>query len=78
MSETSVKRVGRPPVYVVATEVARLRTQGASWREISEQLGVGATTARRAFSGLAKTPAESSIPSKPAKTQTTFQPERGS
>ncbi len=52
------KRIGRPPVVVDATEVARLKAQGASWREIAEQLGVGATTARRAFSRLAKSPAE--------------------
>lgn len=55
------KRIGRPPVVVDAAQVARLRAQGASWREIAEQLGVGATTARRAVSGLAKSPAE--IPS---------------
>ncbi len=52
------KRIGRPPVVVDAAEVARLKAQGASWREIAEKLGVGATTARRAFSSLAKSPAE--------------------
>ncbi len=55
------KRIGRPPVAVDAAEVARLKAQEASWREIAEKLGVGATTARRAFSRLAKTPAETSI-----------------
>ncbi len=35
-----------------------LRAQGASWREIASKLGVGATTARRVFSRLAKRPAE--------------------
>jgi DNA invertase Pin-like site-specific DNA recombinase len=55
------KRIGRPTVFVDATQVARLRTQGASWREIGAKLEVGATTARRAFSRLAKTPAKSSL-----------------
>lgn len=55
------KRIGRPPVSVDAADVARLRGQGASWREIAQKLGVGATTARRAFSKLAKSPPE--IPS---------------
>ncbi len=48
------KRIGRPPVVVDAPEVARLRAQGASWRDIAQKLGVGATTARRAFSSFAK------------------------
>lgn len=52
------KRIGRPPVVVDAAEVARLRAQNHSWREISQELGVGATTARRAFSRLAKRAAE--------------------
>jgi DNA invertase Pin-like site-specific DNA recombinase len=72
------KRIGRPPVFVDATRVARLRAQGASWREISAKLDVGATTARRAFSRLAKTPAQSSLVSRPAMTpQKGCQPERG-
>jgi len=52
------KRIGRPPVVVDGAEVARLKAQNHSWREIAEELGVGATTARRAFSRLAKKPAE--------------------
>ena len=52
------KRIGRPPVIVDAERVARLRAQGLSWRAIGEKLGLGATTARRALSRLAKTPAE--------------------
>ncbi len=52
------KRIGRPPVAVDASEVARLRAQNHSWREIAAQLGVGATTARRAFSRVAKSPVE--------------------
>ncbi len=57
-ARTRGKRIGRPPVVVDAARVARLRTQGASWQEIAKQLGVGATTARRAFSKFAKSPAE--------------------
>jgi len=52
------KRIGRPPVVVDAAQVARLRAQNHSWREIAQELGVGATTARRAFSRLAKKAAE--------------------
>jgi DNA invertase Pin-like site-specific DNA recombinase len=57
------KRIGRPPVVVDATEVARLRAQDTSWRKIAAKLDVGATTARRVLSRLAKTPAKSSVPS---------------
>ncbi len=48
--------VGRPKVVVDSTRIATLRRAGASWAEISAQLGIGATTARRAVSGLAKNP----------------------
>jgi DNA invertase Pin-like site-specific DNA recombinase len=48
------KRIGRPITIVDGYRLAELRAQGASWREIGEQLNVGATTARRAFSKLAK------------------------
>ena len=48
------KRVGRPPAIVDAYRVAELRARGASWREIASRLAVGATTARRALSSLAK------------------------
>jgi hypothetical protein len=43
-----------PPTVVDAYRSAALRAQGALWREIASKLGVGATTARRAFSRLAK------------------------
>lgn len=49
-------RLGRPRTSVDADEIARLRGTGASWREISEQLGVGVGTACRALKGLPKTP----------------------
>jgi DNA invertase Pin-like site-specific DNA recombinase len=49
-------RLGRPKRIVDAAEIARLRASGASWREISEQLGVGVGTVCRAFETLPKTP----------------------
>ena len=49
-------RLGRPRTTVDAAEIARLRASGASWREISEQLGVGVGTVCRAFQTLPKTP----------------------
>ncbi len=50
------KRLGRPSVVVNAPRIATLRRAGASWAEISVQLGIGATTARRVVSSLAKNP----------------------
>ena len=49
-------RLGRPRTVVDAAEIVRLRSSGASWREISERLGVGVGTACRAFQTLPKTP----------------------
>jgi DNA invertase Pin-like site-specific DNA recombinase len=49
-------RLGRPRRTVDAAEVARLRASGVSWREISQQLGVGVGTVCRAFETLPKTP----------------------
>jgi DNA invertase Pin-like site-specific DNA recombinase len=49
-------RLGRPKRTVDAAEIARLRASGASWREISETLGIGIGTACRAFQSLPKTP----------------------
>lgn len=56
------KRIGRPPMVMDAARIAQQRTQGASWREIAEEFGVGATTARRALARLAKSPAETPKP----------------
>ena len=42
------KRLGRPRSGVDPTEIARLRTQGASWRAIGAALGVSAATALHA------------------------------
>ena len=49
-------RLGRPRTVVDAAEIVRLRSSGASWRQISEQLGVGVGTACRAFQTLPKPP----------------------
>jgi DNA invertase Pin-like site-specific DNA recombinase len=49
-------RLGRPPVTVDAAQIASLRLSGASWREISETLGIGVGTACRAFQMLPKIP----------------------
>ena len=49
-------RLGRPKVTVDAAQIASLRASGASWRQISEQLGVGVGTVCRAFETLPKTP----------------------
>lgn len=42
------KTLGRPRRTVDASEVANLRGQGRSWREISAELGIGKGTAQRA------------------------------
>jgi hypothetical protein len=47
-----------PPV-AVNPHVANLRAAGASWRVISERLGVGVGTACRALQGRSKNPPES-------------------
>jgi DNA invertase Pin-like site-specific DNA recombinase len=48
------RRLGRPPVHVDAVKVAKLRSQGCSWREITESLGVSKGTAQRAANSLPK------------------------
>jgi DNA invertase Pin-like site-specific DNA recombinase len=48
-------RLGRPRRTVDAAQIASLRASGASWREISQQLGVGVGTVCRAFQSLPKT-----------------------
>jgi len=49
------KRLGRPSKNIDATTVAALRSQGASWRAISEKLGVGVGTLYRVAQGCSKT-----------------------
>ncbi len=48
------KKLGRPRIAVDAARVARLRAQGASWREISRELGLGKGSVQRAFRSLPK------------------------
>ncbi len=43
------KKLGRPPISVDSAQVARLRAQGASWRAISNQLGISVGTAHAAI-----------------------------
>src|SRR5271170_3295825 len=45
------KRLGRPKKDVDATEVTRLRSQGASWRAVATELGVGVGTLYRMAAG---------------------------
>ena len=40
---------GRPAATFAREQVPLLREQGASWREIARELGVGVTTVRRAY-----------------------------
>jgi DNA invertase Pin-like site-specific DNA recombinase len=48
--------LGRPRVSLDGDQIASLRASGASWREISEELGIGVGTACGAFQTLPKTP----------------------
>jgi DNA invertase Pin-like site-specific DNA recombinase len=43
------RKLGRPRVAVDASQIARLRSQGASWRSISKQLGISIGTAHAAL-----------------------------
>ena len=47
-------RLGRPKVMVDVARIANLRAQGRSWRDISEELGIGKGTAQRALASLPK------------------------
>jgi DNA invertase Pin-like site-specific DNA recombinase len=48
------KRIGRPIADVDASQIALLRTQNVSWREIARRTGVSARTARRALAERGK------------------------
>lgn len=50
------KRLGRPRTSVDAAQIAQLRASGSSWRQISERVGVGVGTVRRAAARCAKNP----------------------
>ena len=52
-------RLGRPRREVDGNQVAALRAEGVSWREIGRTLGVGVATARAAFQGRAENLSES-------------------
>jgi DNA invertase Pin-like site-specific DNA recombinase len=45
-------RLGRPQVQADAAKIATLRSQGASWRTISDTLGISTRTARRTVERL--------------------------
>lgn len=51
LAKSKGKRLGRPRAAVDAAQVAALRTSGASWKVISQQLGIGVGTACRALQG---------------------------
>ena len=53
------KILGRPRVIVDAPRIANLRASGASWQNITVQLGISAGTAKRAFYSLSKNPSRS-------------------
>jgi DNA invertase Pin-like site-specific DNA recombinase len=48
------RRLGRPKVVVDVARIANLRAHGRSWRNITEELGIGKGTAQRALAGLPK------------------------
>jgi DNA invertase Pin-like site-specific DNA recombinase len=50
------KRLGRPRVAVDVVKIASLRASGASWQNITHQLGISAGTAKRAYYNLSKNP----------------------
>jgi DNA invertase Pin-like site-specific DNA recombinase len=50
------RRLGRPRVTADATRIAFLRSQAYSWSAIARELGIGKTTAMRAFLGQSKNP----------------------
>src|SRR6266700_2354373 len=48
------KRLGRPRVIVDAFRIAALRSQGRSWAQVKDELGVSRGTAQRALSASSK------------------------
>jgi DNA invertase Pin-like site-specific DNA recombinase len=53
------KRLGRPRRHVDVSQIAALRAEGRSWRDVGRELGVGVATARTAFQARAKNPSKS-------------------
>jgi DNA invertase Pin-like site-specific DNA recombinase len=60
---THGKRLGRPRTVVDAAKVIALRSSGASWREVSQQMGIGVGTACRALQRPSKNLPESPLAS---------------
>jgi DNA invertase Pin-like site-specific DNA recombinase len=56
-------RIGRPRKPVDAAKVAELRAQGASWRAVARELGVGIGTVRRVAQERSKNEAVAVAPS---------------
>ena len=50
------KRLGRPLKAIDTAEIASLRSQGSSWRQIGAKLGVSAATALKASQGRLEIP----------------------
>jgi DNA invertase Pin-like site-specific DNA recombinase len=48
------RRLGRPRVFVSESKIAALRSSGASWRAIAQELGVGMGTVYRAVAARSK------------------------
>ena len=44
-------RLGRPPVLVNTSELARLRADGWGWKRIAKHMGLGVSTVLRAMDG---------------------------
>ena len=53
------KRLGRPRTVVDAEKIAQRRASGASWRAISQEMGIGTGTAVRALQNRSKNPSQS-------------------
>lgn len=62
----SGKPIGRPRVILRRAQVAELRTQGMSWREIASQTGASTGTVRRSLMGLTEGSQPCQNPSKEA------------
>src|SRR6202451_425204 len=50
------KKIGRPTCDVDASQIASLRAQSVSWREVERRTGVSARTARRVLAERGKNP----------------------
>jgi DNA invertase Pin-like site-specific DNA recombinase len=55
LARSKGKKLGRPSTGVNPEQVATLRAAGASWRVVSQQLGIGVGTACRALQSRATT-----------------------